>query len=67
MKTKNDLVLTLFIVVTICLMAISVLTVSDVEQGFGGKARDVNMELMQKRILEKTLSDKEADFYEEVK
>lgn len=64
MKTKNDMLLTFFIVITLCLMTISAFTVSNREEGFRGKARNVNMELMQKRILEKSLSDKEADFYD---
>lgn len=41
--------------------------VAQKELSFGGKARDVNMKLLEKRIIEKSLSDKKADFYEEGK
>jgi hypothetical protein len=58
-------VLTIFIILTLSVIALS--TITERGQSFGGKARDVNMKLLEKRIIEKTLSDKEAEFYEKVR
>jgi preprotein translocase subunit SecG len=66
MKTKADFILTVFIVMTLCLIGLTMLS-SDSGLSFSGKAQNANIEFIQKRILERSLSNKEAEFYEKVK